>query len=180
MSADLQRIGWLRSAILVCACAFLAFAAWSASGANVGSSHEADVKVRPVQTRPAPADATPAPRMRVKQRAATAAQAPAPARTHLCTAANGHDYRVDARIRCLKITSPSGKLLDRARQHKTIITPVKPAAPAPGAASPQPKPGATAPGSTPTTPKPSEPPAEPAPKQPAPGSGTGGAQAPPP
>ena len=155
MSADLQRIGWLRSAILVCACAFLAFAAWSASGANVTSSHEADVKVRPVQARPAPAATTPAPRARVKHPAAAPpAQTRAPARTHLCARADGHHYRVDAQIKCLKITNPSAKLLDRARLHKPIITPAKPSVPAtaaPGAATPRPAGGTDAP----TTPAPS-------------------------
>jgi hypothetical protein len=154
VSADLQRIGWLRSAVLVCACAFVAFGAWSISGANVGSSHEADVKVRAVQVRPAPAGA-PAPHARVKHRAAPpAATTPAQPRTHLCTRADGHRYRVDAQIKCLKITPPSGKLLDRARQHKTNKTPAMPSAPAtaaPGAATPRPTGGT----GSPTTPTPS-------------------------
>ena len=180
MSANLQRIGWRRSAVLVCACAFVAFGAWSISGANVGSSHDADVKVRAVQARPAPA-AAPAPRARVKQHdaAAPVAQTPAQPRTHLCTRADGHHYRVDAQIKCLKLTNPSRKLLDRARQHKTIITPAKPATPAPGAHSPEPTPSATGGSPAPTPDKPSSPPpAKPAPKQPAP-QGTGGAPAPP-
>ena len=157
MSADLQRIGWLRSAVLVCACAFLAFAGWSASGANVGSSHEADVKVRPVQARPAraPTAATPVPRARVKRQATPPAkQTPTPARTHVCIDAGGHHHRVDAQIQCLKITSPSGKLLDRARRHQAIITPGKPSAPAtaaPGAGTPPPAGGTD----TATTPTPS-------------------------
>jgi hypothetical protein len=151
VSADLQRIGWLRSAILVCACAFLAFAAWSASGANVTSSHDADVKVRPVQAHPAPAVTTPAPRVK-HQAAAPATQKPAPARTHLCARADGHHYRVDAQIKCLKITNPSAKLLDRARRHKPILTPAKPSGPAtaaPGAATPRPA-GGTDAATTPT------------------------------
>jgi hypothetical protein len=156
MSADLQRIGWLRSAVLVCACAFVAFGAWSATGASVGASHDADVTVRAVQARPAPAAAAPAPHARVKHHdtAPLAATAPARARTHVCTGAGGHHYRVDVQIKCLKITTPSGKLLDRARQHKTIKTPAKPSAPAtaaPGAATPRPTSGTGAP----TTPTPS-------------------------
>jgi hypothetical protein len=184
VSADLQRIGWLRSAVLVCVCAFVAFGAWRASGANVGASHDADVKVRAVQARPAPAPAAaaPAPRARVKHHAAItpAAQTPTQPRTHLCTRADGHHYRVDAKIKCLKLTNPSRRLLDRARQHKTIITPVQPAAPAPGATPPQPTPGATGGSPSPAPGKPSSPPpAKPAPKQPAPQAGTGGAKAPP-
>ena len=81
-----------------------------------------------------------------------AATAPARARTHVCTGAGGHHYRVDVQIKCLKITTPSGKLLDRARQHKTIKTPAKPSAPAtaaPGAATPRPT-GGTGATTTPT------------------------------
>jgi hypothetical protein len=172
VSTELQRIGLLRSALLVLACALLAFGAWSASGASVGGNPGRDVEVRAVTAHVAHAAAR-APRAHSKHR--TAAE---PARTgavkprsHVCTGAGGKRYRVDSRIKCPRITAPSGKLLRRLRQHKTIVAPPRRPASTPGAGAQQPASGGASGSDTAPTSKPS-------PQGPAKPLGTGGTQAP--
>jgi hypothetical protein len=146
MNADLQRIGWLRSSLVVAACALLAFVAWSASGASLSSTPNARVSVHAVAV---PRTNTPTPATRPLGERRTAAvspahQAPLRARTHECKGVDGKPHRVDERIKCLTFKAPSGRLLDRLRQHKALVTPAKP----PAAVPPPPGTGQTQTGAT--------------------------------
>jgi hypothetical protein len=137
MSHDLRRIGLRRAMLIVFMFALLAFAGWSASGAQIRPASHADVTVRAVN---APKPATDAPQPTRRAHRTTRARPPAEngptnaPRTHVCRGLDGKRHRQDAQIPCLKRKNPADKLLERLRRHR----PTAPTAPPAGA---QPQPG---------------------------------------
>jgi hypothetical protein len=115
MRVELHHIGWVRSALLVCASALLAFVGWSASGAKLGGADTADVVIRAV----AAPSKTSAPSQSARREAhwprTGTALGTARRRTHVCIR-GGRRHRVDLETSRLTFRPPSSRVLDRPPQ----------------------------------------------------------------